>query len=216
MPEKKRMQHPQAKLIPGAVWSEIFRYEIANFELKLMSMPPHELRAKLIEMKDNLCDEEKLKSLFCCAYKEPVLNDAFLHEMCDAIQLPSYVRVALWAVTGRIGFLIEIFNSEREKYIDDLAFKLTAGVGHLDVMNELMRLAPTRVQEMIAANQFGAFVAAAEGGHLDVMRELMRLAPTRVQEMIAAKGFIAFGAAADDGHLDVMNELMRLAPECAQ
>ncbi|GEM_PF-3293480 len=216
--ENERMRHPQAKLIPQYVWSEICKNTISDAQVELMSIPQGELLVRLIRLKNNLSNQEKLKELFFCAYRVPVIHEGFLREMCHAIELPRPQQFILAASTGHIDFFTDVLASAdvgEEFY--PRAFLFAASNGHLKVIQELARLAPTRVQDMIEAESFGAFREAASSGHLGVIQELARLAPTRrVREMIEAWSFWAFRKAARNGHLEVMKELMRLAPTCVQ
>ena len=95
-------------------------------------------------------------------------------------------------------------------------FQMAAFGGHLPVMERLMVLAPDNVQDMVRADNFGAFREAARGGHLPVMERLTVLAPDNVQDMVRADNFYAFRNAAYGGHFDIMERLMVLTPDNVQ
>ena len=84
--------------------------------------------------------------------------------------------------------------------------------GDMNVLEKLIDLAPRKVQQMIAANDFYAFGEAASKGHLAILDRLVSLAPTKEQQMIAANDFYAFRVAASNGHLAVLDRLLSLAP----
>ena len=71
-----------------------------------------------------------------------------------------------------------------------------------------MELAPGKVPDMIATDDFEAFSLAAASGHLPVMERLMGLAEDRVPDMIAAGDFAAFKLAHRNGHKTVTDYLL--------
>ena len=81
----------------------------------------------------------------------------------------------------------------------------------MNVLEKLIDLGPTQVQQMIEANDFSAFIGAALNGHLAVLNRLVSLAPTKVQQMIEADRFYAFRVAAINGHFEVLDRLVVLA-----
>jgi len=56
------------------------------------------------------------------------------------------------------------------------AFIQAAGKGNIKELKRLISLNPSKIENMLSANDFAAFRLAAQNGHLDVMKYLAGLA----------------------------------------
>ncbi|RUR05640.1 ankyrin repeat domain-containing protein [Legionella sp. km772] len=208
----------QASPIPNSIWKN--RY-IFNEKLPDYLIPMMEAGESLYEEVQALTTklntvQKRIVSSISLVVSHPNLDDDAQKRLIEQLCLyNNKVLICVAVLLGRPAWIRSFLVGQTNSYIEDInveLFCLAAAQGHLDIMERLMQLAPDKVQEMIAAEKYGAFFSAAEQGHLDIMERLMQLAPDKVQEMIAAGDYRAFFSAAEQGHLDIMERLMQLAP----
>ncbi|MCH9756412.1 MAG: ankyrin repeat domain-containing protein, partial [Gammaproteobacteria bacterium] len=231
----KRMQHPQARLIPEGMWSYYFTSEdISDTQITLMQTEVSDLDAYLDRMaSQNFSEVERKRAWLLIALSHPNLPDGRLIHFFRKLKLDTALQLQLTAVFGRISLLESLFKANQDNLRALVAsdtyavFKSAAVGGHLDALNllidKLTELAPGDVHAMIAAGDYvgnyAAFRWAACGGHLDVLNWLIEkqtaLAPDKVHTMIASDDYAGFRLAARGGHLDVLNWLIELQASLA-
>ncbi|OGV45002.1 MAG: hypothetical protein A3F46_02365, partial [Legionellales bacterium RIFCSPHIGHO2_12_FULL_42_9] len=180
----ERMAHPQARLIPWALWksSNLFYHTLHDAILPLMQANDVDL-INLLEQSPSLLQSSQLKKCawLAIAFSHPDLSNetlAFLGIKL-AIKQNDLFDVALkW---GKAHFLNHVFTN----YSD----------------NEL--------QAMIAADDYSVFSTAAFYGQLEIVNRLLEVSsPAEQQAMIAADDYYAFRLAALNDHLEIVNRLL--------
>ncbi|HBD7142664.1 TPA: hypothetical protein KKW64_001533 [Legionella pneumophila] len=204
---------PKIRLIPWALWENLFQHFISVYELSLMTLSYKEAIHIFLPKTKN---KEQLRQLLCLYYAHFDRNDKQF--WCDVHKkgIKSEVICCAAAITGCSSALdtisLSLIPDEIVKMIQAenyYAFRLAAENGHLHVLNRLCELAPTEVMAMIQAENYHAFRLAAETGHLHVLNRLCELAPTEATAMIQAENYYAFRwAAVGRGHHNVINFLL--------
>jgi ankyrin repeat protein len=221
----QRNQHPQARLIPEAVWSEVFRNDSFPDSLcSWMNMSYEELK----EQSMSVPSEEKNMVWIAIAISHPTLKNQQLIEIGEHWGLSALELLNLAVMVGDDPKHLELVTSLSQKtpYSNTplsnycLIIQRSAKCGHLKTLEYFIELiesnTPDKLQDLIAADNFYAFRETASYGHLDVLKYLEKKAPDTLQDMIAADSFYAFRVAASYGHLDVLKYLEKKEPDKLQ
>jgi hypothetical protein len=151
--ENERMQHPQARLIPLNVWKTFYSDELSDFQLALMQTASSDYSNYLAGLDNGaLQDLTTIKKIsadwLAMAYGHPDAKDYLLMNFARRLNIPT-----------------------------EEVFKLAAIIGKMSMMEHLMKLAPDKVQDMIAADRYStsyeAFRVAAINGHTPVVNRLL-------------------------------------------
>ena len=223
--EYERQQHPFARLIPKAVWEDVFSNQLGELELALMNATAEDARAFPTRIPYLLLgDAEKQRCILALIFSKHSERSFWtdlsgrpefyilLLQVLDNAALKGYLPV--------INRLIELAPDKMPAMLqacEYLAFRNAASSGHLPIISRLIELAPDKVQDMLGANDYEAFRHNAPEGYLPVMQRLIdELAPDNVPAMVQAYDYGAFRNAASNGHLPVMRRLIDLAPDKVQ
>lgn len=215
----QRNQHPQARLIPETVWSEIFRdNSFPEFLIPLMDMSNEEL----IEHLPSLECEEREKAWIGIVFSHSTMQNNHLIDIGVRLGLSISellnLSVMLGDTTNHLDLLMSLAQQELysdsvfERYLSRI--EKAAQFGHLNVLSYLIGIIESNASHDL--NTVKAFKLAASNGHLDVLNYLEEKAPCELQEMIAAGTFDAFLQAVCHGHLDVLKYLAEKAPRKLQ
>ncbi|KTD58216.1 ankyrin repeat protein [Legionella sainthelensi] len=227
--EIQRKQHPQAGLIPEAVWSEIFNdNEFPNSLISWMSMPYDVLKKKLT----SISDAEKNKAWIAIALSHPSLNNQQLLELGDLLGLCNSERLNLVVMLSNHTNHLELltrYSQQEFNEIDSfsvvknysLRVQRVAKLGYLNTLEYLIetiepKVTRSQLQELITYDSCAAFRGAAEGGHLDVLKFLEAKVSDKLHDMMEAQNYYAFRWAANQGHLAVLRYLESKMPEKLQ
>ena len=187
--EIDRKNHPVAGLIPLLIWRDFFGRELSDIEQEMMASPDSARALLMSEQYYQLSVPLKERCLLALLFAHP--NEGSLFNGLN--QEPIFLELV-----------------RRDDYS---VFGISAGYGHLLVMNRLIELAPAKLDAMVEARNYSAFSDAAKNGHLPVMNRLIELLSDKVDAMVADYEYAAFRDAARNGHLPVMNRLIELAPD---
>lgn len=169
---------PKIRLIPWALWENLFQHFISVYELSLMTLSYKEAIHIFLPKTKN---KEQLRQLLCLYYAHFDRNDKQF--WCDVHKkgIKSEVICCAAAITGCSSALdtisLSLMPDEIVKMIQAEnyhAFRLAAENGHLHVLNRLCELAPTEATAMIQSENYYAFRWAAVGrGHHNVINFLL-------------------------------------------
>lgn len=169
---------PKIRLIPWALWENLFQHFISVYELSLMTLSYKEAIHIFLPKTKN---KEQLRQLLCLYYAHFDRNDKQF--WCDVNKkgIKSEVICCAAAITGCSSALdtisLSLMPDEIVKMIQAEnyhAFRLAAENGHLHVLNRLCELAPTEATAMIQSENYYAFRWAAVGrGHHNVINFLL-------------------------------------------
>ncbi|MBN9227672.1 ankyrin repeat domain-containing protein, partial [Legionella steelei] len=213
--EAQRLAHPQARLIPKSLMNDesVFRNELLDDFIPLMQT---QTNAQLFAcLRDFVMPQEqrKRKCLWLAVvYSHPHLSKEQLVALAKQIGLSPKAHLEVSIMLNRqdnLAYVIDLpgYAEVIEQQVRAF-FGLAAGYGCLGMLTDLAsKASPEKLQAMIAADDYWAFMWAAENGHLEVLRYLESKAPAKVQEIIAAGNFAAFRWAAENGHLEVLRYL---------
>lgn len=224
--EIQRNQHPQARLIPEAVWSEIFSdNEFPNILISWMSMPYEVLKKQLI----SISDVEKNKVWIAIALSHPSLNNQQLLELGDLLGLCNSELLNLVVMLGNDTNHLELLKRYSQKEFNEidsftvdknysLRIQRVAKLGYLNTLEYLIetiepKVTRSQLQDMIT---YAAFQGAAERGHLAILKFLETKVSDKLHDMIEAQNYYAFRWAANQGHLAVLRYLESKMPEKLQ
>jgi len=87
------------------------------------------------------------------------------------------------------------------------SFTIAALYGHIEILNWFKEVKPSKLQEMIAYDDYTAFYYAAQWGRLDVLEWLISEAPVQLEPMLMAKNSRALAAARNNKHQSVVDYL---------
>jgi len=208
--EATRLNHPQARLIPESMWRMIFSYELSKYEIMFMTLSHEALLPHLTEVVA-LDNSQKMRICYVITLSHVELSNKELIHIYNTIGIPNNSLFVLGAVLGHLSLFQQIATSVLPVDTEcmESAFIMAAAHGNLLVMRELIKLAPDKLMEMIAAESYSAFRFAAANGHLLVVEELLKFAPDKAQEMIESTDYEAFLLSTRYGHLSVM-QMLRL------
>lgn len=180
--EAKRLEHPQAGLIPGALWNSdrMFGSEIDDDELAMMTID-------LATMDDlpiarSWAAPLQLRSCLCLLLGHPGASVADLLLAAQVLSLPSDIvfKGAILANRPDIVDAIKTDTREIRRVISDdsyFVFRQASALGYLASLIRLTRVAPELKIAMIAAANYQAFRYAAANGHLAVAQYLLSSPP---------------------------------------
>ncbi len=206
--EAKRLNHPQARLIPESMWRTIFYYDLSKYEIMFMTCSYDELLNNLTDIA-TLDSLQKMRICYVITLSHNTLSNEILIHIYNKIGISNNSLFVLGAVLGSLSLFQQIAASvlpvDTECMVS--AFIMAAAHGNMSVMREIIKLAPDKLMDMIAAENYSAFRFAAANGHLLVLQELLEFAPDKAQEMIESMEYEAFLLSARYGHLPVMQML---------
>lgn len=172
--ENKRLDDPQARLIPKFIWDEFFTNSMMTTdEIQLMQCPESRiidtLNAAIVKL-------FPLSSII----NKPDLNDnPNARIQCQRLWLCLALSQPPKNATILIEALFKLGLTEEETFV------LSTQIGHIEFINQLFKKPNLAPLEMISANDYKAFRAAASSGQFYIIKKFLDFIPKeKHQEMI--------------------------------
>ena len=219
--EKERLLHPQAKLIPTFLWSEVFNENLKKDQIVLLQTPIKDFlnNKKLIPK-----HQKHAMAVWACVF---LANpDALLEDLLQTaivLKLPLDKLLFISSASKCLPVVKNILNSASKEEIEQLVkshdygiFSMAAANNDLALVSYLEEKTPELIKEMIQADMYRAFRLASESGHIEMLRYLEEKAPEFIKAMIQADKYCSFRLAAENGYLEIVRYLVEKAPELLQ
>lgn len=159
-------------------------------------------------------DNSQLKALLCIFVGHPDISNEELLQVALQIDAPPATVADFIAITGKSDMLVPLAAAHpgilQRKEILQWASKL----GHIGCINEIIKLLPPLlVEDMIAADNYAAFSAAARNNDRFTMEIFITLiTPENVAKMISVFHWEDICDALGNGKLDTLECLIKHSP----